>query len=231
MRKCFLSLLFLFSMIMMLPEGYTAPCYGTRMPEKDQWVMGFQTYSLLNRHLEAEYGEVRSFQNFYLLTYGLREWFSVDLKCGTGNIKQRPRNTSEMDYTTAFAGGYGFRVKLYENEDKGMKAVCGFQHISVHPRGIEIEGVEHRSILDDWQASFLLSKKLGRITPYAGTKLSRVDYIHWVGQDRKRRMSDLTRSWGAVAGADIPLNDRTYVNIEGHAFDEEAFALSVIYEF
>jgi len=231
MRFTFNPAVLILSILFLIPEGYSAPCYGTRMPDKDQAVMGFQSYSLLNRHLEAEWGEVRSFQNFYLLTYGLKDWLSLDLKAGFGNIKQRPRTSAEIDYPTAFAGGYGFRIKLYEDKDKGCKSVCGFQHISVHPHHREANGVKNRAILDDWQASLLFSQKFGPVTPYLGTKFSRVDYIHWIGDNRKRRMSDLTQSWGAVLGLDIPLNEKTFINLEGHAFDEEAFSAAILYEF
>ncbi len=231
MRNYFKISVFILSLLILTPAGYSAPCYGTRLPQKKQFFMGVQTYSLLNRDLEAEWGEVRSLQNFYLLSYGLNDWFSIDLKGGVGNIKQRPFTSSELDYHTSFAGGYGFRIRLYENDDNGISAVCGFQHISVHPRSIRIEGVKNRSILDDWQGSLLVSKKIGLCTPYIGTKLSRVDYIHWIEDNRKRRMSDLTRSWGAVLGLDIALNEKMFLNLEGHAVDEEAFSIAIMYEF
>ena len=89
-------------------RSLSAPCYGTKMPDKQQVVMGFQVHSIMKRYLESEYGKVRSLQYFYLLSYGLNEWFSIDLKGGVGNIKQRPSTSSELDYPSSFAGGYGF---------------------------------------------------------------------------------------------------------------------------
>lgn len=205
-----------------------APCYGTRFPQEGTIVAGVQSYSLLSRYLEDDFGKVRSLQHFLLISYGLTDWLSLDLKGGAGNIKQRPTTQSEIDYTSSFSGGYGFRVKLYEDENN-LKAVCGFQHISVHPKKIHVNSDIHEAILDDWQASLLVSKDIGKVTPYLGVKWSRVDYIHKMNDVRKRRMSDLTKSLGGVLGLDIPFNEKTYLNLEAHFFDEQAFSIALLY--
>lgn len=231
MSKGFKVCSFLLILVLSPPQSLAAPCYGTKMPHKKEVVMGVQTYTFLQRHLEAGYGTLRSFQHFYLLTYGLTDWFSLDLKGGVGNIKQRPLTSSELDYPSEFAGGYGFRMKIFENLQEDIKAVWGFQHISVHPGTIYVEGLKNESILDDWQLSLLASKSFCAFTPYLGVKLSRVDYIHRENDQRKRKMSDLTQSWGIVVGIDIPLNEKTYINLEGHAIDEDAFSAAVMYKF
>ena len=86
--------------------------------------------------------------------------------------------------------------------------------------------MENKAILDDWQVSILASYSFSKFTPYLGTKWSRVDYIHWVDDERKRRMSDLTKDIGLVLGLDIPLSDKTWLNLEGQLFDGEALASS-----
>ncbi|MCM8820231.1 MAG: hypothetical protein NC925_05495 [Candidatus Omnitrophica bacterium] len=43
---------------------------------------------------------------------------------------------------------------------------------------------------------FLVSYDFGSISPYLGTRWSRVDYIHKINDDRKRIMSTLNRSLG-----------------------------------
>jgi hypothetical protein len=205
------------------------PCYGTKMPAKKEFFGGFQSYTIFQRYLEAEYGEVRSMQEFFLLSYGLCDWFSIDLKGGTGNIKQHPRLADEVDYRTSFAGGYGFRMKIYERDE--TKIVWGFQHISVHPYNVFVGDVKHKAVLDDWQVSCLASHTFGKVTPYIGARWSRVDYIHWQAGERKRRMSDLTKDIGAIAGCDLSLNDRFWVNLEGQFVDTEALAVSVNFKF
>jgi nitrate reductase NapE component len=204
---------------------YPAPVYGTRMPQKGKFFGGIQTHNIFKRYLEDEYGKLRSLQHFFLLSYGVFDWLSIDLKGGAGYIKQHPLGSDEVDYPTAFAGGYGFRMKFYEKDR--IKMVVGFQHISVHPQKIHLQNVKNKGVLDDWQMSLLASYEFKLLTPYLGIKGSRVDYIHWVGEDRKRKMSDLTKSIGVVIGFDLPLNEKIWFNLEGQFLDGNALAFSV----
>jgi len=199
------------------------------MPLQNQFFVGLQTYSVLNRDLENQNGDMRSLQDFVVLSYGVSDWFSVDLKGGAGYIKQRSPGTERIDYSTYLGGGYGFRIKLYGS--RKTKMVFGFQHISVHPHNIHINGVKHKSVLDDWQFSLLASYDFSIFTPYAGTKWSRMDYIHWVDSVRERVKSDETKSAGLVIGSDIPLGEKIWLNLEGQLFDTEAFAASLNFYF
>jgi len=208
---------------------YAAPCYGTKMPRKKEFFMGLQTHAIFKKYLEDEYGKVRSFQNFLLLTLGVYDWLSIDLKGGAGNIRQHPQGSDEVDYPSRFAGGYGFRLKLYDG--KKIKTVFGFQHISLHPKSIHLGTVKNRSILDDWQASLLASCDFKKVTPYLGTSWSRIDYIHTVADSRKRKMSDLTKSIGFIFGLDLPLTKKAWLNLEGRLFDSEAVAFSMNFSF
>jgi len=226
MRKLILILIFIFFLV---PSLYAAPCYGTRLPSKKEFFIGVQTYSIFKRYLEDEFGRLRSTQHFMLLSYGVFDWFSIDLKGGSGNVKQHPVGSDEVDYTSNFAGGYGFRLKIYDK--KTLKIAFGFQHISIHPKSTHLGNVKHKAILDDWQISLLASYDFKKFTPYLGTRWSRIDYIHTRLDTRKRKMSDLTKSVGLILGLDIPVTKKVWLNLEGQLFDSEAFALSLNYGF
>lgn len=225
MRKIFLSLILFFCVCV---SCYAAPCYGTKMPQKNKFFAGIQTHAIFKRYLENECGKIRSTQHLILLSFGVFDWLSIDLKGGAGNIRQRPIGSDEMNYSFNFSGGYGFRLKLYEN--KKLKMVFGFQHISVHPKLIHSED-KNKAVLDDWQTSYLVSYDFIKFTPYLGLKGSRVDYIHWRGENRKRVMSDLTKCLGLVLGLDLPLNEKTWLNLEGQFLDSQALAFSVNFKF
>jgi hypothetical protein len=199
------------------------------MPEKNKFFAGLQSHSIFKRYLEDDYGKLRSTQYFLLVSYGVFDWLSIDLKGGAGNIKQHPLGSDEIDYTSNFAGGYGFRLRFFDKND--YKMVFGFQHISVHPKSTHLGDVKNSAILDDWQVSLLVSRDFKRFTPYMGTRWSRVDYIHNVLGERKRRMSDLTKDMGVILGCDIPLTARTWINLEGQALDSEAAAVSLNFSF
>jgi len=210
-------------------EALSAPAYGTRMPEGKKFVVGIQNYTIIKRYLEDDFGKLRSLQNFILLSYGISDWFSLDLKGGAGYIKQHPLDNNELDYSTGFAGGYGFRIKFYDKEK--IKMVLGFQHISVHPKSSSQDNQKNQAILDDWQGSFLLSYEFKRFNPYLGMKISRTDYIHKQDGTRKRKMSDLTKTLGLVLGTDFSIDKKTYLNLEAQFLDVEAFSISLNYKF
>lgn len=223
------AILFFILPLCLLSTSYGAPCYGTKMPPKKEFFAGTQIHAIFKRHLEDGYGKLRSRQEFLLVSYGVFDWLSLDLKGGAGSIKQHPVGSDEVDYPSSFAGGYGFRLKLYDKDD--VKMVFGFQHISVHPENVDLGITRNKAILDDWQVSFLVSGDFLKTTPYFGTRWSRVDYIHRAGPDRKRKMSDLTKAIGFIFGLDLPVTEKVWVNLEGQLFDSEAASLSVNYKF
>ncbi len=221
--------LVLCALIFLTGDIYAAPCYGTRLPKKKQFSVGLESYSIFKRYLENEYGKVRSLQQFVLISAGIFDWLAIDLKGGAGNIKQRPSGSLEIDYPYGFSGGYGFRLKFYDA--KNIKSVFGFQHISIHPGSRHVDGVKNKAILDDWQVSLLVSRSIGRLEPYAGARWSRLDYIHRVGSERKRKMSDLTKSAGFILGLNLGLSERSWLNLEGQFLDSQALAVSLNHSF
>ncbi len=214
---------------LLITDSCAAPCYGPRMPQKKEVFLGFQSHTIFKRYLEHEAGSLRSQQEFFLLSVGVLDWLSLDLKGGAGYIKQHPLGADELDYPTFLGGGYGLRLKLYDR--KKIKWIFGFQHISIHPASIHIGLTKHKAVLDDWQFLTLLAYDFKKFTPYVGTKWSRGDYIHWVDGERDLVKSDLTKSVGLVLGVDLPLTKRTWLNLEGQFIDSSAVAFSLNYSF
>jgi hypothetical protein len=204
-------------------KSFAAPCYGTDMPSKGKWLKAFETNIVFKRKLDKSYGRVKSKQYFLDLSYGVSDWLVFDFKLGVGSFKHKPTSSYEIDYDTHFAGGYGFRIRVFDDPDKNLKGVLGFQHISLHPPIKKINGDKNEAILDDWQISTLLSKDFRIFTPYLGAKLSRCDVIHKLNGDRKRRKSS-EPFVGLVAGTDIKLGKSLKLNIEGRAIDETALS-------
>ncbi len=210
-------------------EAIAAPCYGTDMPKEDEWFKAFEANVVLERDLEDSHGELESSQYFLDLSYGLTDKISIDLKVGVGNLMHRPDDSYKINYDTAFAGGYGFRVLMYDNPERGLKGVWGFQHISVHPPTIRNNADENEAIVDDWQISALISKDVTFFVPYLGAKISRCDVIHTVGGERGRKKSD--ELIGIVLGTDIKLGNSFKLNIEGRAIDETSFSTRLSFLF
>ncbi|MCA9400970.1 MAG: hypothetical protein KC713_05050 [Candidatus Omnitrophica bacterium] len=212
------------------PAAVAAPAYGTNLPKKRDLVIGVQTHFIDERELEDTHGTMQSLQHFLLLSYGVTDWLSLDLKGGAGNIKQTSEAGTELNYASYMAGGYGFRLRFYQSDD--ITFVFGFQHISVHPYQTFLQTKKYKAVLDDWQFTFLGSKTFGEnVDVYAGAKWSRMDYIRWENDKRKRIQSDLGKSVGAVLGVDIPLKDRWKINMEAQFIDVQAYSFNIQYSF
>ena len=225
-RQIRVFLLLVTSHSLLVTVSQAAPCYGTKMPGRNKFFAGAQYYNIFQRYLEhSENGKMRSQQEFILLSYGVFDWLSIDLKGGAGDIKQKPLGANQLNYSAFLGGGYGFRLRLYEKEK--IKAVFGFQHISIHPKIIHPGGVKNKAVLDDWQLSALASYSFKKITPYLGARWSRADYIHWLDGERSRVKSDPDRSFGFIYGCDIALTQKLWINLEGQAFDSQAVAASL----
>lgn len=229
MQKVLLCFLICFCIFCIASSGYAAPCYGTRMPEGKHLFVGLQAYSVFKRSLENDYGKISSLQNFFLISYGVFDWLSIDLKGGEGNINQHPRTSAGLKYPAFAGGGYGFRAKLYDTDK--TKIVFGFQHISIHSHTISAGTSKNKAVLDNWQFSFLISRNFLHITPYLGTSWSRMDNIHWLNTVRKLEQSDIGKSTGLIIGADIPINKKSWFNLEGRFFDETSVAGSINFAF
>lgn len=203
-----------------------APVYGGNMPENRHWDVGFQTNHVLYHKMKAPQGKMKNNDYFLLLSYGINEWLCFDGKIGLGDVTHKPDDVSRAEYDLNFAGGYGFRARLYNNEAKSEKLILGLQHISVHPEQAYIGGVKNQVIFDEWQASLLYAKKINNYYPYLGTKLSRGDLIRRVDVARKRRHP--AQNFGIFFGTDYYLSSALRLNLEARFIDEQALSIAVI---
>lgn len=225
--------LFIFSVLIFCfsAPSYAAPAYGTHMPEKRHWTCGLEGNAIIDRNLDNDEGGTNGNRFFLTYSYGIFSGFSFDGKIGVGDVEwARTRGNSDLSYSTNFAGGYGFRVRVYENEEWGVKGVAGFQHISVHPDAKNQEVTKHEAIIDEWQGSLVISKDLGDFVPYLGARYGTLDFIKWENEaSRKRIQSD--KYCGVIAGLDYWLNKRTKINLEGILLDGEEAAIGISYDF
>ena len=210
-------------------RSFAAPAYGPELPERNRVHLGFQSYTVFERRLFRDQGEMNGQQEFLLVSYGIRDWLSLDVKGGAGDIDQKPDIGDKLKYRTFVGGGYGFRIKWLDKDD--TRGIFGFQHISIHPHHMSVDGVKHKAVSDDWQFSLLLSHRFGAVEPYTGARWSRMDYIHWVDNNRDRVKSDLDRSIGAILGFNYFLKDNIWLNVEGSAIDSEALAAGINFHF
>lgn len=202
------------------------------MPKQFQWFWGSEVNYIAKRNLEANHGEFRSGQAFLTGSFGITDWLCFDGAAGQGFVKYTPPDIQEIDYDSAFAGKYGFRIRLYGDEGSFLRSVFGFQHISVHPRHESINNVKRKIIFDDWQFSLLVScEKIEKFTPYIGAKVSRGDLIEWFDDNRERRKSEDAEFIGLVCGFNFFITQNLWLTFEGRYFDEKAASVGATYSF
>lgn len=196
------------------------PTFGTLMPEKGKYQGGARANFIFDREVN-EYDNAKMFSYSYKMSYGFTDWFCFDGLIGFGSVMAEHENESQLRYPYNFNGGYGWRAKIYKDEERAIDWVWGFQHVSTHPDKQRYRGRKHEIIWDEWQVSTVMSKHIWRFTPYCGAKWSFTYLISKIDNNRHRRMSN-GPPIGLVIGSDMRLGDYAYLNMEGRFFDETA---------
>ncbi|MFA5085071.1 MAG: hypothetical protein WC482_01750 [Candidatus Omnitrophota bacterium] len=207
-----------------------APTDGTNIPYRGKYITGYQNNSIFKHDLAHSYGNVRSIQNYYTLSYGVFDWLTLDGKIGFGNVREKGGIHPKVEHNNGFAGGYGFRLRVMDDAVNRVRVVTGFQHTSTHPANRNLNGDKRMAIYEDWQFSLVSSKDIGIITPFAGVKLSYGNLIQKTNDiDRKNRPPKYYA--GVVIGCDVKMTKNTYISVEGHFIDETSLSAGAYYKF
>ena len=209
---------------------FAAPTDGTNIPYKGKYITGYQNNSIFKHDLAGSYGNVRSLQNYYTLSYGVFDWLTLDGKIGFGNVREKGGVHPKVEHNYGFAGGYGFRLRVMDDAANKVRVVTGFQHTSAHPANRNLSGDKRMAIYEDWQVSLVSSKDVGIITPFAGAKVSYGNLIQKTNDiDRKNRPPKYYA--GVVVGCDLKVTKNTYLSFEGHFIDETSLSAGAYYKF
>lgn len=205
------------------------PLEGANMPNDKFWKTGIQVNHMFDADMKEPKGEISSGQYFFTGSFGITEWLCFDGKLGIGDITFDMENSQKIEYPANFAGGYGGRILLYDDKKNDMNYILGLHHISVHPDSTKINNVKHEAIMDEWQASLLVSKKVWHFRPYISGKFSQIYLIRKVDGVRKRIKPE--DGWGLIVGIDMNINENARFSLEGRFFDEEALNVGFDYTF
>ncbi len=229
MKRSFIIMVFFF--LIVLRSAFASPACGTQLPLKKEMFLGLQHSFIKRQNLSNDLGYIESHQNYFSLSYGLTDWLVLDLKASLySSFRYHLSGGGGIKYEDPlWGGGYGFRVKAYEYGP--IKSVVGFQHFSIHPRTVHVAGEKVQGILEDWQGSALFSYDMKRLSPYIGFRYMMMDYIRLVNKDRKMIKSEKGSRPGFLSGMDIPLSQKTWLNVEVDWQDGGAVAAGVYCRF
>jgi hypothetical protein len=226
--------IFLFAFLMATAStapALASPAYGTRLPAAHQVFWGVQHYYIAGSSLDNNLGVLSSQQSYLAMSYGLTKWLALDLKWNLyGTFRHKNSSGAETVYKdSVWGGGYGFRLRLYESNP--IRVIAGFQHFSIHPAALDFDGVKQHGILEDWQGSLLVSRHFSLLSPYLGIRYNLTDYIRYTDDERKMYKADGGRRVGLVCGVDVPLTEKTWVNLEADWQDGLSLAAALHWHF
>ncbi len=205
------------------------PSEGNFLPAKQKTIWGFQFNKIFLRDFNKVEGKATTKQYFLKASYALTERFFLDGKIGLGSISFKRNDGTDLDFSTGFAGGYGFRYLVYKNEQSMWKSIVGFQHISCHPLKDTVDDVNHRIIWDEWQGTWLFIKAWEKADFYFGPQYSTAQLKYKV--DDLRRRLKVEDSWGLLFGGDYRFMKKTSINVEIRVLDEWAVNTGICYKF
>jgi hypothetical protein len=213
-------------------ELFAASSNGTSLPSKGKVEVGYEYNVMFKRSLDRSYGNLKTQNHFYTVSLGIFDWLSLHGKIGCGDVIQKGGiHLPKIEYNAGFAGGYGFRIKLFHHPQSKVSIILGAQHISVHPQDRSIDDDKYESFLDDWQISGIASKRFKNLAPYIGIKASDCEIVYNINKhDKKRRYSK--NHIGFICGSDFFLfDDKVRINVEARFFDETALSTAIAYSF
>ena len=207
---------------------YAVPLEGPYFLKKNQWSFGFSANVIYRRDIESITTNIKSSQFFYCLYYGIFDWLSFDGKFGTGDIADDQYSNQKFYYNYNWGGGYGLRLKVYENDD--LRMTWGVHHISIHPDpNKNTDNLTHRAILDETQFDATVALRGDKFSPYFGAKISYARLIRRIDSERATLKEE--ENWAIALGFDYMIKNNIRFNFESRFVDEYALTCGVNYIF
>ena len=205
------------------------PSEGNFLPALRKTIWGFQFNKIFLRDFNKIEGEGMTKQYFLKASYALTERFFLDGKIGLGSIKFKRNDGTDLDFSSGFAGGYGLRYLVYQNNRKGWKSIFGFQHVSCHPFKDMVNDVNHRIIWDEWQSTWLFIKEWKKAALYFGPQYNLAQLKYKVDENRRRLKAE--DSWGLLFGGNYRFMKKASISAEIRVLDEWAINTGICYKF
>ena len=226
-----ISILCVAIIVGLMESLWAAPSNGTRFPPKGKVEAGYEYNVMFQRPLCRSFGDLKTQDHFGTLSIGIFDWLSLDGKAGLGDVSEKSGKLPSLEYNTGFAGGYGFRVRVFEDKRLGLRGIIGGQHICVHPEPRSLDNEKYKSILDDWQGSAIIAKDFKSATLYTGISGSDCQVINKVNDGKKKRISSDSYI-GLITGVELYLFDRkARFSVEGRFFSETGLTTSASWLF
>lgn len=185
---------------------------------KGQWVLGLDANSVLERNVEVSTGgdgQASIYGGGHYRGFGLTDWLTLYAKVGGAYIEVK-----DASATNGFGGNLVLsgqaRLKLWEGPKKAWQwnGAFGYTFLgSPHNRR------RNQAEWNEWMGATTVARSFGRVSPYAGVKVSLVNVKFKVRKEGEIVRSGTYKGDGVVGpllGADVILGGErdTVVNVE-----------------
>lgn len=222
-------IIFLASLLLLSQDCSAIPSEGNFIPGLNEVIWAVQSNNIFLRDFNKVEGKASTAQSFVQASYGIGERFFLDGKLGIGSVSFELNDGTDLDFSTGFAGGYGFRYLVHENKQKSIKSIMGFQHISCHPFKDTVNDVPYRVIWDEWQGTWLFIKEYEKIAVYCGPQYSTAQLKYKVDSLRRRLKAE--DAWGMLVGGNYNIYKDMTIHAEVRVLNEWALNLGISHKF
>ena len=185
--------------------------------KKGQWLFGLSTDGVLGRGAKGSGNpSIGLYQVGHYRGYGVTDWLSLFGKVGWAYLRvtdgQAERGANTFGSNLLISGGV--KARLWRNAKRDWEWDASTQYVWIgapHRRG------RNQAQWQEWQFATTTAKTFGRLTPYAGMKVSLVqlDYhLRRGGKDVQKSSYKPDGFLGPVLGADYAVREDTVVNVE-----------------
>lgn len=232
--------LFLIGSALSYPHEGAAEAIGSpaSILKRGQWAMGLGGGTLWERGLEGG-ADVTLHQGGHARGYGLTDWLSIYGKIGgaylevdDASIKKTNDPSSTHSFGAALLVNVQLKGRLWENAAKTWEWDWSVQYVDIRAR--------HRDGNDgrwhEWQFGTGVAKSFGRLKPYAGVKVSLVDFDYLIRQNGNLLQEGTYKEDGRVGaflGTDIYFgeSEQVILNVETSYTNGAELNVAITYTF
>lgn len=207
--------------------------------KKGQWSFGADGGTLLERDIEdgTNTGQATAIQVGHSRGYGLTDSLSAYVKIGAARLKVKDSSvtisgSNEHSFGGALLISGQLRGRFWRQAERDVEwdGSVGLTHIRSRHDG------KSQGDWNEWQFATSVAKGFGGFTPYAGLKLSFIDFDYTLRSDQEVVAAGTYAPDGVVGtfiGADFTMgpSENVVMNIEASYLDGAAVDLALTYTF
>ena len=198
--------------------------------KKGQWSFGLSTDNALGRGAKGSGNpSIGLYQVGHYRGYGVTNWLSLFGKVGWAYLRvsdEQAVNQANTFGSNLMIGG-GVKARVWRNAKRDWEWDASAQYVWI---GAPHRRTRSQGQWQEWQFATTTAKSFGRLKPYAGVKMSLVQFdynLRRAGKGTQKGSYKPDGFLGPVLGADYAVREDTVVNVESSYVNGAEVTLAV----